>query len=145
MAASSARLTTFDASFSVVSACSLDPRPAAGLGDRVGEALSPTPPHAPALGPGALLEELDHPPPLGHVRSWVGFCHARYESAGKRLPTRTRPAGDSLAQDDARAGRLGAVRRRDTYLYAQCVRLKSRRGPRKAILAVAASMLTAAY
>jgi transposase len=38
-----------------------------------------------------------------------------------------------------------AARTRDTYLRAQFLRLKSRRGPKKAILAVAASMLTAAY
>jgi hypothetical protein len=39
----------------------------------------------------------------------------------------------------------GAARSKDTYLRAQFLRLKSRRGPKKAILAVAASMLTAAY
>ena len=38
-----------------------------------------------------------------------------------------------------------AARSRGTYLRAQFLRLKSRRGPKKAILAVAASMLTAAY
>ena len=38
-----------------------------------------------------------------------------------------------------------AARTRNTYLRAQFLRLKSRRGPKKAILAVAASMLTAAY
>ena len=38
-----------------------------------------------------------------------------------------------------------AVRAKETYLRAQFLRLKSRRGPKKAILAVAASMLTASY
>ena len=38
-----------------------------------------------------------------------------------------------------------AARTRNTYLRAQFLRLKSRRGPKKAILAVAASILTAAY
>jgi hypothetical protein len=38
-----------------------------------------------------------------------------------------------------------AARTRNTYLRAQFLRLKSRRGPKKAILAVAASMVTAAY
>jgi hypothetical protein len=38
-----------------------------------------------------------------------------------------------------------ATRQKDRYLRAQFFRLKSRRGPQKAILAVAASMLTAAY
>ena len=39
----------------------------------------------------------------------------------------------------------GAVRVKDSYLQAQFHRLRSRRGAKKAILAVAASMLTAAY
>ena len=34
---------------------------------------------------------------------------------------------------------------KDSYLRAQFLRIKSRRGAKKAILAVAASMLTAAY
>lgn len=38
-----------------------------------------------------------------------------------------------------------AVRVKETYLRAQFLRIKARRGPKKAILAVAASMLTAAY
>jgi transposase len=38
-----------------------------------------------------------------------------------------------------------AARSKDTYLRAQFLRLKSERGPKKAILAVAASILTAAY
>ena len=38
-----------------------------------------------------------------------------------------------------------ASRAKKSYLSAQFFRLKSRRGPRKAIMAVAASMLTAVY
>jgi hypothetical protein len=38
-----------------------------------------------------------------------------------------------------------AVRVKETYLRGQFLRIKARRGPKKAILAVAASMLTAAY
>ena len=38
-----------------------------------------------------------------------------------------------------------AVRVKGSYLQAQFLRLKARRGAKKAILAVAASMLTAAY
>jgi len=37
------------------------------------------------------------------------------------------------------------VRTKGSYLRAQFLRRKARRGPKKAILAVAASMLTAAY
>jgi len=83
-------------------------------------------------------------PTAGHVRSWGGFCPGLHESAGKRLSTRTRPGTPWLKTTLVQAA-WAAVRRRDTYLHAQFVRLKSRRGPKKAILAVAASMLTAAY
>ena len=38
-----------------------------------------------------------------------------------------------------------ATRKNGSYLQAQFRRLKGRRGPKKAIVAVAASMLTAAY
>ena len=38
-----------------------------------------------------------------------------------------------------------AVRVKNSYLHAQFLRIKARRGAKKAILAVAASMLTAAY
>jgi len=38
-----------------------------------------------------------------------------------------------------------ATRTKDGYLRAQFLRLKARRGPKKAIVAVAASILTAAY
>ena len=38
-----------------------------------------------------------------------------------------------------------ATRKKDSYLRAQFLRIKSRRGAKKAILAVASSMLTAAY
>jgi hypothetical protein len=38
-----------------------------------------------------------------------------------------------------------ATRAKNTYLRAQFFRLKSRRGPKKAIMAVAASLLTSVY
>jgi hypothetical protein len=38
-----------------------------------------------------------------------------------------------------------AVRKKDSYLKAQFFRIKARRGPKKAIMAVAASILTAIY
>jgi transposase len=38
-----------------------------------------------------------------------------------------------------------AVRKKDSYLRAQFLRLKARRGAKKAIIAVAASMLTVCY
>jgi transposase len=80
----------------------------------------------------------------GHLVSWAGLCPRLDESAGKRLSTRTRPSNPWLKTTLVQAT-WAATRKKDSYLRAQFLRLKSRRGPKKAILAVAASMLTAAY
>jgi transposase len=80
----------------------------------------------------------------GHLVSWAGLCPRLDESAGKRLSTRTRPSNPWLKTTLVQAA-WAATRKKDGYLRAQFLRLKSRRGPKKAILAVAASMLTAAY
>jgi transposase len=83
-------------------------------------------------------------PTAGHLLSWAGLCPRLDESAGKRMSTRTRP-GTPWLKTTLVQGAWGAVRQRDSYLHAQFLRLKSRRGPKKAIVAVAASILTAAY
>jgi transposase len=82
-------------------------------------------------------------PTPGHLVSWAGLCPRLHESAGKRLSTRTRPGAPWLKTTLVQAA--WAAVRRPGYLQAQFLRLKSRRGPKKAILAVAASMLNAAY
>ena len=83
-------------------------------------------------------------PTSGHLISWAGLCPRLHESAGKRQSTRTRPGNPWLKTTLVQVAWV-AARTRNTYLRAQFLRLKSRRGPKKAILAVAASMLTAAY
>jgi transposase len=80
----------------------------------------------------------------GHLVSWAGLCPRLHESAGKRLSNRTRPGAPWLKTTLVQAA-WAATRKNDSYLRAQFLRLKSRRGPKKAILAVAASILTAAY
>jgi len=83
-------------------------------------------------------------PTAGHLVSWAGLCPRNDESAGKRRSTRVRKSGTWLKTTLVTAA-WAAVRKKDSYLRAQFLRLKARRGPKKAILAVAASMLTAAY
>jgi transposase len=83
-------------------------------------------------------------PTAGHLVSWAGLCPRLHESAGKRLSTRARRGNLWLKTTLVQAA-WAAARKKDGYLRAQFLRLKSRRGPKKAILAVAASMLTAAY
>lgn len=80
----------------------------------------------------------------GHLVSWAGLCPRMDESAGKRRSTRIRKGAPWLKTALVSAA-WAAASSKDTYLRAQFVRLKTRRGPKKAVVAVAASMLTAAY
>lgn len=83
-------------------------------------------------------------PSVGHLISWAGFCPRLDESAGKRRSTRTRRTAQWLKPTLINAA-WAATRKKDSYLRAQFLRIKSRRGAKKAILAVASSMLTSAY
>ena len=83
-------------------------------------------------------------PTPAHLISWAGLCPRNDESAGKRRSTRVRKSGTWLKTTLVTAA-WAAVHKKDSYLRAQFLRIKSRRGPKKAILAVAASMLTACY
>ncbi|HXO27798.1 MAG TPA: IS110 family transposase [Thermoanaerobaculia bacterium] len=83
-------------------------------------------------------------PSAGHLVSWAGLCPRSDESAGKRRSTRLRPGNVWLKSTLVQAA-WAATRAKDSGLRAQYLRLKSRRGPKKAVVAVAASMLTSAY
>lgn len=83
-------------------------------------------------------------PTAGHLISWAGLCPRSDESAGRRRSTRVRKTANWLKTCLVTAA-WSAVRVKDTYLRAQFLRIKSRRGAKKAILAVAASMLTACF
>jgi|SRR5688572_14651286 len=83
-------------------------------------------------------------PTAAHLVSWAGLAPRLDESAGKRRSTRTQPGAPWLKTTLVQAA-WAAARTKDSYFHAQYLRLRSRRGPKKAILAVAASMLTAVY
>lgn len=83
-------------------------------------------------------------PTAGHLVSWGGLCPRNDESAGKRRSTKLRKSANWLKTTLVTAA-WSAVRKKDSYLRAQFLRIKSRRGAKKAVLAVAASMLTASY
>jgi transposase len=76
--------------------------------------------------------------------SWAGLCPRSDESAGKRRSTRIRKGAAWLKTTLIQAS-WGAVRKKNSYLRSLFHRLKARRGAMKAIVAVAASILTAAY
>jgi transposase len=79
-----------------------------------------------------------------HLISWACLCRRLDESAGKRKSTRTRKGACWLKTVLVQAA-WAAVRTKNSYYRAQFLRLRARRGPQKAIVAVAASMLTAIY
>ena len=83
-------------------------------------------------------------PTAGHLVSWAGLCPRQDESAGKRRSTRLRKGASWLKTALVQAA-WGAVRTRSSYFRAQFYRLRARRGPKKAIIAVAASLLTVIY
>lgn len=83
-------------------------------------------------------------PTAGHLISWAGLCPRMDESAGKRRSTRVRKGAPWLKTTLVQAA-WGGIRAKTSYLRAQFLRLKGRRGAKKAILAVAASMLTSSY
>ncbi len=83
-------------------------------------------------------------PSAGHLLSWAGLVPRMDESAGKRRDTRTRKGNPALKTMLVQCA-WSAVRTKKSYYKAKFHRIRARRGASKAIVAVAASMLTAAY
>jgi transposase len=96
----------------------------------------------------AILGEIGHDmsrfPTHQHLISWACLCRRLDESAGKRKSTRIRKGACWLKTVLVQAA-WAAVRKKNSYYRAQFLRLRARRGAKKAIVAVAASMLTAIY
>jgi hypothetical protein len=80
-----------------------------------------------------------------HAASWAAICPGHDESAGKRRSGKTRKGDSWLRTTLIEAAHSAAGRTRDTYLHSQYLRVKRRRGHKKAIVAVAHSILVVAY
>ncbi len=83
-------------------------------------------------------------PTPGHLCSWAGVAPANYESGGKRRPAGTRHGSPWLRRTLIESARA-AARTKGTYFSAQYSRIARRRGPNKAAVAVANSMLATAW
>jgi transposase len=81
---------------------------------------------------------------VGHLVSWAGLCPRLDESAGKRRSTKVRNGAPWLKATLVQSA-WAAVSKKDSFLRSRFLRIKARRGPKKAIVAVAASMLRATY
>src|ERR1700741_3214441 len=98
---------------------------------------------APAIPP-EIGPDMSRFPTAGHLVAWAGLCPSQNESAGKRKSSRLRKGAPWLKTMLVQCA-WAAKRKKDSYYRAQFFRLQSRRGPQKAICAVAASILTAIY
>ena len=105
----------------------------------------------PGIGPTsayAILSEtgttLESFPNAGALCSWAGVCPDNNESAGKRRSTRSPVRRNHLRTHLVEAA-WGAVKKKATYLRSKYFSLKSRLGPKKAIMAIAHRILKALY
>jgi transposase len=83
-------------------------------------------------------------PDADHLASWAGVAPGNRESAGKRYSGKTRKGSRALRTVLVQAAHA-ATHTKDTYLAAQYRRLAGRRGKKRALMAVAHSILVMAY
>ncbi len=127
------------------------------LSDRICELLAPwsaqlrlldTIPGVDRLSAEVILAEVGPDmgrfPTSAHLASWAGVCPGNNESAGKRRSGRTRKGSKWLRRALVQAGHA-AGRTKGTYLSAQFARIRGRRGPKTAALAVGHSILVIAW
>ena len=74
------------------------------------------------------------------LASWAGVCPGNNESAGKKKPGKTR-AGNKYLKTALMEAAMAAARSAGTYLKAKYHQLKSRRGAKKAAMAIAHKLL----
>lgn len=83
-------------------------------------------------------------PTANHLASWAGVAPGNHESAGKRLSGKTTKGNQALRTVLTQAA-WAASHTKDTYLSAQYHRLVGRRGRKKALVAVAHTILIIVY
>jgi transposase len=83
-------------------------------------------------------------PSANHLAAWAGVAPGNHESGGKRLSGRVRKGNQALRKGLVQAAHA-AAHTKNTFLAAQYQRLQRRRGRKRAVLAVAHSILVIAY
>ncbi len=117
--------------------------PHAELIDRICQipGIGPTSAYAILSETGTTLESF---PNAQALCSWAGVCPANNESAGKRRNTRSPVRKNHLRTHLVEAA-WGAIKKKGTYLRSKYFSLRSRLGPKKAIMAIAHRILKALY
>ena len=106
----------------------------------------------PGLGPRAAevivaeigVEMQAHFPSAAHLASWAGLCPGNRATGGKGLSGRTRK-GNTYVRAVLVPAAWGASRKKHCYLSSQFFRLVKRVGRKKALVAVAHSLLVIIY
>jgi transposase len=83
-------------------------------------------------------------PTPDHLTAWAGLAPANHESAGKRLANRRRHGNPTLRKGLVIAAQAVA-RAKDGFLTARFHRLAARRGRKRALVAIARTILRIAY
>ena len=83
-------------------------------------------------------------PTAQHLASWAALCPGNHESAGKRKSGKTRDGNKWLRRSLCQAA-WAASRTKDCYLATQFKRLAGRRGLKRALMAVAHTLLVIGY
>ena len=83
-------------------------------------------------------------PTAAHAASWAGLCPGQEESAGKRQSGRTRQGNVWLRRTLTQAA-WGASMRKGSYFRTLYHRLAARKGKKRAIVAVAHTLLVTGY
>jgi transposase len=83
-------------------------------------------------------------PSAEHLASWACMCPGNNESAGKKKSGNTKKANSTLKKTLVQCGRA-AANSKNTYLNAQHRRIASRRGSKRANVAVGHTILTICY
>ena len=89
-------------------------------------------------------QDMNRFPTAGHISSWSGVCPGNNESAGKRRSGKTRK-GNKILKSALVECAQSAVQHKTSFFYAQYQRISMRRGKKRALLAVAHTMLIAIY
>ena len=88
--------------------------------------------------------EMEHFQNESRFSSWAGLVPECKESAGKKMSSRIRKGNKYLKATLVECA-SAAIRNKQSYLYSRYQRIAARRGGKRALIAIAHTMLTAIY